>query len=366
MQISTPAAGKSARPFIGVGLPRSRTAWLSRFLTYGEWTCGHEEIRHFRSLDDARSWFSQPCNGTVETAGAGFWRLLPKLAPDAKIVVIRRPAKEVIDSLLAIPGVVFDRPSLTKGMIALDRKLDQIEARLPCLSVSYADLAKEETCASIFEYCLPYKHDPQHWSSLDASNIQMDMRAAVKLTRAFQPQMAKLAAVAKHRMLADLASRRPVLPDGITIQSEGFDEWLADAAHLLNEHLTQIGEAPTDWQRKNIPLLRLLDEHGHMQIMTARSNGRLFGYLMTFLTPSLTAVGKVTATNGTFFASSDAPGLGIKLQRAALRELKARGVDEVLFEASLRGSGPKLGTLYKRLGAVDHGHTYRLDLAEAA
>lgn len=353
-------------PFVAFALPRSRTAWLSRFLSYGEWTCGHEEVRHIRSLEDIHSWLSQPNSGTIETAAAGFWRLLPKLAPDARILVIRRPVKEVIESLLAIPGIAFDRPSLTKGMIALDRKLDQIEARLPCLSVNYADLANEAACASIFEYCLPYSHDHDHWARFAPANLQMDMRAAVKYVNAFRPQMQKLSAVAKHKMLTDLAVKQPVLADGITIQSESFDTWLRDAKSLFNEHLIEVGEAPGDWQKKNIPLMRVLDENGMMQVTTARSNGRMFGYLMTLISPSLTSENVISATNTTFYASKDAPGLGLKLQRAALRSLKERGVDEVFWEAGKRGSGPKLGSLYKRLGAVDHGHTYRLDLAAAA
>lgn len=351
------------QPFIIFALPRSRTAWLSRFLSYADWNCGHDELRHCRSLDDVTTWLSQPRVGSVETIASPFWRILPRVAPDAKILVIRRNREEVIHSLMSVPGVTFDRDVLGKALLGFDRKLDQIEARLPCMSVDFADLADEGTCASIFEYCLPYLHDPARWAALAAINIQIDFPGMVKHAIAFRPAMEKLGAVARQRMLRDLQARRPVTTDGMTLRTESFDEWLPDAGELLNEHLTQIGEAPSDWRGKNIPLLQGLDHAGHMQIVTARANGRMFGYLMTFITPSLTKVGKITATNGTFFASSDAHGLGIKLQRYALASLKSRGVDEVLFETSLRGSGPKLGHLYKRLGAVDHGRTFRLDLA---
>jgi hypothetical protein len=352
-------------PFIVLALPRSRTAWLSRFLTYGEWTCGHEELRNMRSLADVQSWLSQPCVGTIETAAAGSWRLLGKLAPNARIVLIRRNREEVIESLMSVPGITFDRPSLAKGMVALDRKLDQIEARLPCLSVDYRDLANEVTCASIFEYCLPYKHDTEHWQHLAPINIQMDMRAMVKQITAFRPQMDKLAAVAKHRMLTDMAVREPILPDGVTIQTEGFESWLKDAKSLFSEHLVQVGEAPGDWQSKNIPLMRVLDRAGLMQVTTARSNGRMFGYLMTLISPSLRSADVTSATNTTFFASQDVPGLGMKLQRAALRALKARGVDEVFMQAGIRGSGPRLDTIFRRLGAENDGQVFRLALSEA-
>lgn len=352
--------------FIGLALPRSRTAWLSKFLTYGEWTCGHEELRHMRNLDDVRSWVDQPNTGTIETVAAGSWRLLSKMAPDAHILVIRRPVKEAVESMMALPGLTFDREGLAKGLQAFDRKLEQIEARMRCLSVRYEDLNREQTCRLIFEYCLPYKHDHDHWKALAGINIQADMRAMVKYMTAFRPQMDKLAKIAKHRMLADLAIREPVLPDGITIQSEGFDTWLRDARGLFDEHLVQVGEAPGDWQNKNIPLMRVLDQNGLMQVTTARSNGRIFGYLMTLISPSLTSEKVMSATNTTFFASKDIPGLGMKLQRAAIRSLKARGVDEVFMQAGVRGSGPRIETMYRRLGAEDNGQVFRLALSEVA
>ncbi len=91
----------------------------------------------------------------------------------------------------------------------------------------------------------------------------------------------------------------------------------------------------------------------------------MFGYLMTLVTPSLTSEGITSASNLTFFASPDAsPGLGMKMQRAALAALKERGVDDVFWECGSRGSGPRLSTMYRRLGATEHGQTFRLQLTE--
>ena len=57
------------------------------------------------------------------------------------------------------------------------------------------------------------------------------------------------------------------------------------------------------------------------------------------------------------------PGLGLKLQRAALRELKTRGVDEVFMQDGVRGSGGRINAIYRRLGAQDDGQVYRLQLS---
>lgn len=348
------------RPFVVFALPRSRTAWISHFLSYGDWHCGHDELRHMRTLDDVDAWFAQPCTGTVETAGAPWWRMLE---PGMRVVVVRRPVEEVVDSLMRIPGCSFDTDELRTTMTRLDHKLDQIESRVPCLSVNFGDLGKEETCAALFEHCLPYAHDHAWWEGLSRVNIQINMRTLIRYCTAYAPAMDKLASVAKHRSLTALALRKPVIADGMTIQTEGFDNWLADAQHLLAEHHAQIGESPENWRNKNIPLLRAMDELGAMQITTARSNGRMFGYLMTLISPSLVTENMMTAVNTAFFADPACPGLGLKLQRAALAGFREQGIGEVLWETNTVGGANRIGAIYKRLGAEEKGSVYRLRLA---
>ena len=338
--------------FVVFSMPRSRSAWMSRFLTYGDWVCGHEQIRYMRSLDDIKSWLAQPMTGTVETAAAPFWRSLG----ESKAVVVRRPPEEVVASFLRLfpfnPGV------LRNMMDRLDLKLAQIEKRLPVLSLTFADLDHEENCARLFEYCLDLPFDRGWWETMRGVNVQIDLRALFRYYAAHQEQLNKLAAVVKHRTFVS----RETSTEGVTFQSESFDDWLRDGSSLFAEHCVQVGERPDEWQRKNIPLMRKLYEIGAMQITTARSNGRMFGYLMTLIAPSLVSEGITSATNTTFFASPDFKNLGIKLQRHALKALRERGVDDVFWEAGKRGSGPKLGALYRRLGAVEHGTTYRLEL----
>lgn len=353
-----------ARSFLIFGLPRSRTTWLSRFLTYGDWSCGHDELRHMRSMADVSAWFSQPNIGSVETGAAPFWRLLSGLCDDLRVVVVRRPVCEVVDSLMAIPGITFDRDILAAAMVKHDRKLDQIAARMPgALSVNYADLSNEATCASVFEHCLGISHDPAWWAFLRDKRILTDMVAETKYCQAYAPALERLGSIAKHRSFTELAKRTPINPDGITFQTEDFRTWLHDASDLIERHLILVDEAPNDWRAKNIPLMETLNDIGAMQIMTARSNGRIFGYLMSLISPSLTSEKVTTATHTTFYADPQFPGLGMKIQRAAMASLKARGVTEIFMEAGKRASGPRIGSIFKRLGAVPHGEVYRLEMA---
>jgi hypothetical protein len=350
--------------FVVLALPRSRTKWLSKFLTYGDWSCSHEELRHLRSLDDAKTWLAQDCTGTAETSAAPWWRLLKTLAPETKLLLVRRPLNAVVDSLMALPGVSFDREKLETALRHHDRKLDQIEARVECLSVNYADLDTLETCKAVFEYCLPYAFDEAHWRRWAGENVQCDMRGLMRYMAAFGPVLEKLAKVAKHHSIKNLCVREPVVSDGMTIQTESFDDWVRDGAKLFDDHLVLVGEAPGEWEGKNLPLMKSIYDAGFMQIVTARSNGRMFGYLMTVIAPSLTSAGKTTAASTTFYASPDAPGLGLKLQRANAKILKERGVDHVMLQAGSRGSGPRLATMFKRLGAQDDGQMFRLQLED--
>jgi hypothetical protein len=349
-------------PFVVFALPRSRTRWLAAFLNYGDWSCGHDEIRHVRSLDDVKSWLAQPCTGTVETAGASFWRLLMLYRPDARVVTIRRPVEEVLCSF-AKTGMDALSPGTLRGlMYRLDHKLDQIEHRVPgTRSFAYEDLKNENICADIFTHCLPYTFDQAWWDEYDHRNIQINLTHLLRYFEAHRPQLEKVQKQAKHRMLSALPHRVPDI-EGVTFQQEPVDIVYNEGVPLFKEHLIQTDQAPDAYLHKNVPVLRKLEELGALQVMAARSNGRLFGYLVSVIGPSLDDVHKTMAWHTIFFASPLIKNLGMQLQRHAVQALRARGISEVQMRTGVRGLGPRLGTFYRRLGAEELGQLYRLSL----
>jgi hypothetical protein len=348
------------QPFVIYALPRSRTFWLSQFLSYAGWVCGHDEARHIRSLRDIDSWFSQPCVGSVETAAAPYWRLIHHKR-DVRAVVVRRPVEDVAASLERL-GVAVSEAYLRKS----DTKLRQISARVPgCLTVDYADLAHEEVCARVFEHCLPYKHDPAWWRLLSGLNLQVRMHGVLRYFEAHRPQLETISDIAKQRMLALITAKPPRPLDGLTLAQEPLETFLRDGQRLFEAHLAEVGEPSGNWKAKNLPLMAALEQIGCLQITTARSNGRMFGYLMTVLSPSLEDASILDGVHTTFYASPDYPGLGMRLHRESLDALRARGVNRAYFRAGTRGSGPRMGSLYRRLGAEDFGHFYSLDLDAA-
>lgn len=309
-------------------------------------------------MADVDAWFGQPLTGTVETAAAPWWRLIGKYEP--RVVVVRRPVSEVVASAAAAGGT----PDV-RYLTYLDRKLDQIEARVPgVLSVRFSDLSDEATCAAVFEHCLPFRHDARWWSYAAGINAQTDLPATVRYMTAYGPQLRKLAGIAKHLTIAGMGRPRSEV-EGLTFQYERFADWYRDATPLFKDHMAVTGQAIDDYSCKNLPVLQAIDDLGFMQITTARSNGRMFGYLMTVISPSLDAPDVMDALHLPFFASPEFPGLGMKLQRAAIDGLRARGVDSLFMRAGTRGSGPRLGTLYRRLGAESAGEIFKLDLRAA-
>lgn len=352
-------------PFIILALPRSRTKWLSSYLSCFDWYCGHDELRHMRGLDDVRSWLSQPKTGTVETLAAPWWRLIMKYRPDIRVIVIRRPVEEVVNSLMAM-GHFADRALVTATMRKLDAKLSQIEKRIKgAVSIPFRELARQDICSALFEYCLGVKEPEGRWAQFDRANIQCSMPAMIRYADANQMQISRLSAVAKQISLSEFARETVIPPDGIIFAQESFEEWKRDGRRLFDLHAAAVGETPEAITGKNWALAEKLASLGNIQIVTARSNGRMFGYLMTILCPSMEAENVNSAIHTTFFASPEFRGLGLKLQRYALESLRERGIDEIFWRAGPRGDGPRMGPLYRRLGASPDGELYRLNLRGA-
>lgn len=347
--------------FVVMGTPRSRTAWLARFLTYGDWYCAHEELRHLRSMDDVRSWFAQPCMGTVETAAAPWWRLLPE---GVRTVVVRRPIGEVMDSLHRL-GLTFDAVLVERQIERLDAKLRQVAARTNAVSVQFAELEREDTCARIFEHCLGIPHDHAWWQAMAPVNIQNPMLPLIRYFDAYKPQLDKFRQTAKQTCLDKMHRGRGHVSDAITISEEPFDSYFPGAIEEITKHTIAIGEGAEYPGSMNFEAMQDLAQAGRLQTVIARSNGRVFGYLLTVLQPCFDQ--RIAAAHHTtFWADEQFPGLGLKMMRAANDMLREKGIQEIVFRAGIRGDGPRLGTMYRRLGAQECGALYRLKMDNAA
>lgn len=180
------------QPFIIYALPRSRTAWLAEFLSYKDWTCGHEQAIFLRSVSDIKRLLSLPNTGVVETAAAQAWRIIHHHVPNIKAVVIRRPIDDVLGSMVNIDlngEAHYDIPRLRKVMEYGDRMLAEIAAQPGTLSLDFADLDTWDGCKRLFEFCLPYEFDEGWWEYIRPMNIQVDVLSVIRLYHENRPEI---------------------------------------------------------------------------------------------------------------------------------------------------------------------------------
>lgn len=352
-------------PFVVFALPRSRTFWLSRLLTHGGWTCWHDHAPFLRSVDDVKSWLRLPRHGAVETTAVLWWRLARHYRPDLKIAVIRRDPKEVTESLMAFG--MFDRTKIDALLARYSRGLDIAERAPGCLTVAYEDLGDEATCAHLVEHCTGAAMDGVWWAALSAQNLQSNLPGQVAYMQANAPQIGAMARAATKAQRYECLPREsaPVSdPDGVVIREESLESFWRDGQELMAQHCEAIGKPRDHFRRMNHALWDAVCRGGAAQIMIARLNGRVMGYLTSIIVPSLDDIGQLIATQISIFVSPDASDmrLGMRMQRAAIDRARRRGATKMYMRAGTHASGRRLGTLYRRLGAVDAGQFYELDL----
>lgn len=176
------------KPFIIYSLPRSRSKWLSTFLTYDKWFCGHDIVLDFPSLSGIQNFYKKPYNGSCETGMVDGYKAMLSLVPEAKLVVVKRPVIDVTSSLYQALHQNIEISQLYRRM-----ELLREVANLPgVLSVDYKDLNSEATCKQIFEHCLEQPFDVTWWQGLKDKNIQINLKKRMELIETIRPELDRL------------------------------------------------------------------------------------------------------------------------------------------------------------------------------
>lgn len=122
-------------PYFICSLPRSRTAWLANFLSYGPSHCFHEPFNeHF--VEDLRTTFlstGKEYVGISDSLSTLFIADLLDTFPEAKLVLIRRPVLEVDQRLTELGLPCRDL------LFHLDLALNAIESKYNPLVVNFHD-----------------------------------------------------------------------------------------------------------------------------------------------------------------------------------------------------------------------------------
>lgn len=189
-----------SRPFVILALPRSRTAWLSEFLSYGGMTCAHDLAPECASISEFMTRLAA-YDGTVETGAVVGWRLIRRYIPQAQIIVVKRQVAEVKASLRAvgltpIPGEIEAR----------GRLLDECAAALGVLSFTYDQLDDPEICRRIFETCCGFWLDRAWYDRCANRNVQVDVPIQVARLIANRDRIAAFKAEVARELEAEICS----------------------------------------------------------------------------------------------------------------------------------------------------------------
>ena len=171
---------KLTRPFLVVGLPRSRTCWLSTFLTYGGRRCEHEPSLLWTDHEDLKAWLTLR-QGASDSMMTWLAHEAKRLWPTLAIVVVRRNLTDVLQSISKLPY----EPSayLPDYLRRLDERLDQIEDDLGCYSVSFDSLDSPTVCGAIFSKCLDEHMPVAWWERWRDKNVQADIPNTLRVLR---------------------------------------------------------------------------------------------------------------------------------------------------------------------------------------
>jgi hypothetical protein len=163
--------------FLILCLPRSRSYWISKYLSYPPFECGHDIILKSNSLKEFITNFSE-LTGSVELNFGVVWQSLTRLFPETKIVVVRRSVDDVYESLRTV-GVYIPQEELRIRHAALINC-----AKFPGVSsIDYKDLNDPECCEWLFEHCLDQKWDEKWYKEFAHQKLQMEVRQRMQIMR---------------------------------------------------------------------------------------------------------------------------------------------------------------------------------------
>ena len=164
-------------PFIIFTLPRSRSAWLSHWLSYIKdghrvKSVAHDGFSKCSTVAECLALFYAPVgglSGTVETGAAFAYPLIRDKMPRARLLVVQRDPTECLKSLM-VKGVRPDPEDWAQRV----RDLWAVSAS-GVRTIAYEDIDLESCAKWIWEYCLDLPWDGQWWSQWTPMNVQVDM-----------------------------------------------------------------------------------------------------------------------------------------------------------------------------------------------
>ena len=144
-------------PFVILALPRSRTAWLSAWLSDRDRVCLHDALAYAHSRDALLA-LTAGGNGLAETAGMVLPRVLHDTLPDARYLIVRRDPKHVEASLSHL-GVWNSHRVVEEGNRALHDAAAYLRTHAPVREIAYSDLGSFDVLCEVWNFLRGDAHD---------------------------------------------------------------------------------------------------------------------------------------------------------------------------------------------------------------
>lgn len=167
-------------PFFIVGLPRSRTAWLANFLTYGPAFCLHDGLRHCERPEDLAARLAATgaeFPGDADPTIPLFYPQIHALFPQARYVFVERNVGDALTSYAQCVEGLQTPEQIDTGFERCRAALCAMRTALRnqhTLNVRYEDLDKPATCQAIWSYCVPSEaFNPLRWEQLEEMRVEV-------------------------------------------------------------------------------------------------------------------------------------------------------------------------------------------------
>jgi GNAT superfamily N-acetyltransferase len=335
-------------PFVVFALPRSRTAWLSRWLSaVAQAPVGHDLAIEADTIDQWLGYVARGWRGTCETGAVEVWPILRRSIPACRIITVHRPLEAVCASLEAAG---YEPP-----LCDLQRRnaaLEALAGQDGVLSLPFDVLDDPRACAVLQEYALGVPFDWPAWREAACLNVQINREQRLARLTERRPQIEAL----KAELVERLAVHRPF----VLIGEERWTDVADDCERMGAVHHDEATEGIEGVFRLNRNAMLQLAEAGIWRVFTARVDGELAGYCCWTHETNLEADAPQTMAHGPFYVSPEHARhkLGVRLLHVSRDALAAEGYRVLRLHHTMHGRGARAGRLYEALGAVEYQREY--------
>jgi hypothetical protein len=175
-----------AKPFLITGLPRSRTAWLSVFMTTGSSICYHDAIAAIAEIEECAKLFKSEFYKFVGVADCGFVFFLDWILENIKprTLIVERDPAEVTESLVQL--------GLPRSNIAQIMHAELIKFRTHPLVMwaPFESLERKRVIQKAFWHLMPGEaFDDARYEHLAKMRIETDVKRTFEQYRQHQHRL---------------------------------------------------------------------------------------------------------------------------------------------------------------------------------